>query len=101
MVIFICFPTRKNLLHRKHLKVSPERERGSNRDKSNRDLEAVKSALCPAGTKSYILPTTDKEERCVLKSACFWLNSLGALNSGCHTHSIGTSCAIRYPGTTL
>ena len=53
--------------------MSPERERGSNRDKSNRDLEAVKSALCPAGTKSYILTTTGKKSVVYLKSPVFGL----------------------------
>ena len=51
----------------------------STRDKIIRDLRAVKSA-CPAYTSTYILPTTDKSNICLV-SVCFRL-SQGALHSG-------------------
>ena len=55
-----------------------------------RDLRAVKSA-CPAYTKRYIFPTTDKII-CVVKSACFGLVSRGALNSGYPLHAFFFLC---------
>ena len=49
----------------------------SAQDKRVRDLRAIKSA-CPASTKSFVFPTRDESNECLVERACFGL-SRGAL----------------------